>query len=144
MKIKIRSIIHEKKKKDYQQRNTNHKKYQKKKKKYKWPSSVSIRKTYYDMYYYVTDHGRYICTENCIKLIFFTIDWDHGFHNIVKMPGRDNTFFHVLLTPWPRMFTGSGAPVRIPCYEILFFFFFPAFTKGYWKEKVRDIDNCHI
>ena len=50
------------------------------------------------------------------------------------MPGINNTFFHVLLTPWPRMFTGSGALVRIPCYEIFFFFSLPS-QKGIGKKK---------
>ena len=46
------------------------------------------------------------------------VDSDHGFHNFVKIPGNYNAFFHVLLTPWPQKFTGSGAAVRFPCYEV--------------------------
>ena len=58
---------------------------------------------------------------NSIKWLFFIVDWDHAFHNFAKIPGSDDTFSHVLLTPWAQMFIGSCASVRFPCYEVLFF-----------------------
>ena len=74
---------------------------------------------------------------NSIKWLFFIVDWDHAFHNVAKIPGSDNTFSHVLLTPWAQMFIGSCASVRFPCYEVLFFFFFfPCLLKGSLEKRM--------
>ena len=64
------------------------------------------------------------------------IDWDHGFPNIAKMPGRDNAFFCVLLpvisdVHWFRCFW------EISTLWNSFFSF--CLEQGSWKEKVMDM-----
>ena len=41
--------------------------------------------------------------------------------------------FTCTLTPWPLMFTGSGASLRFPRYEIHFLIF--CLEQGSWKER---------